>query len=242
MELLTKSPLIEASCEIIFMPSSVFDTTLPGILYTELKDEFPTKKDKPGNMIQMPSLTNEKSIDLTQVQLSQFFSIDEKQAVQIGKDILVNNMLTPYKGWGIFKAQILKVFNVYCSNLTEQPKIRRITLKYINIFSFDINADYQSIFTMTLPNPPLKKYVKNRAFNTVVEYDTEFGDILSLGFKSIYPQDKTKKSILLEINSFHNTPKSIEPNNFENWLNIAHKSIEDLFIASLKKQFLHSIK
>lgn len=241
MKLLTNTPLIEATCEIVFMPTPTFDTTLPGILYTGLKEEFPIKRDQPGGMVTLPSLTLENSFDIQSVRLSQFFSSDNTQAVQIGKDVLVNNMTAPYKGWNIFKAQILKVLTFYSSNFADKPEIRKVTLKYINVLHFDIQNDYIENFTFNLPNPPEEKYKKNRAFNTNLEYDLNTGDILSLSFKSVYPPDISKKSVALEITNQHIVPRRIELDNFENWLDQSHQNIEELFVSSLKAEFLDSL-
>ncbi|HJP63520.1 MAG TPA: TIGR04255 family protein [Mucilaginibacter sp.] len=242
MELLKKAPLTEAVCEILFMPSTAFDNTLPGVLFTELKNEFPMKMEKPANLLPVQSIQNNRVIEHIPISISQFFSSDNTEAVQIGKDLLVCNMMAPYKGWTSFKQQILRVLNIYYSNFIEKPAIRRITLRYVNTFVFDANDDYGKIFSFPLPSPPDQTYQKNRAFQTLVEYDTDNGDILSLQFKSVFPPDASKKSVILEINNFLLRPSVMDSTEFENWLDSAHKSVEDLFIASFRKVYFEKLK
>jgi uncharacterized protein (TIGR04255 family) len=242
MELLKKAPLTEAVCEILFMPSAVFDNTLPGVLFTELKNEFPIKTEKPANLIPVQSIQNNRVIEHIPVSISQFFSADNTEAVQIGKDLLVCNMLAPYKGWPLFKKQILRVLKLYNSNFTEKPAVRRITLRYVNTFVFGVKEDYGKIFSFPLPSPPDQAYQKNRAFQTLVEYDTDSGDILSLQFKSVFPPDNSKKSVILEINNFLLRPSVMDSTEFENWLDNAHKYVEDLFVASFRQVYFEKLK
>ncbi|RYE21558.1 MAG: TIGR04255 family protein [Sphingobacteriaceae bacterium] len=241
MELLQKSPLVETTCEIIFMPSPVYDTTLPGMLFMKLENEFPVKNERPGGIIMAPKIDNNRETEVQSVQLSQFFSSDNSQVVQIGKDILVNNMLKPYKGWDVFKRQIIKVVEAYSSNFVEKPVIRKVLLRYMNVFNFNDGVNHSDVFTFNLGNPPEEKYQKNRAFNSSLEYDSENGGILSLGYRTVYPNAPFQQSIVMEITNQQIVPKSISFENFDSWLEVAHLEIENLFLASLTQDFKDSI-
>ena len=41
-------PLIEALCEFQFIPTEPYDSTIPGLFYTQIKGDFPEKQEQSG--------------------------------------------------------------------------------------------------------------------------------------------------------------------------------------------------
>jgi uncharacterized protein (TIGR04255 family) len=240
MEKLKHPPLIEAICEIIFLPTAAFDLTLPGIVYTEIKDEFPIKQDRPFGQAAVRNTLNPQQIEVISAPLTQFFSSERNKVVQIGKDILVNNSPISYVGWDDFKSQILRIFKIYRQNQTNHTAIRQITLKYVNQFDVPEETNYKDLFSFHLPNPPSQQYEKNYAFNTVVEYPHE-PNVLSKAFRSVFPTKPNTISWVLELGYLNIVPGSIADDDLGSWLETGHTLIEDLFVNALKKTYFESI-
>jgi len=41
-------PLVEALCEFYFIPQQLYDLTIPGLFYDEIKEDFPEKQEQWG--------------------------------------------------------------------------------------------------------------------------------------------------------------------------------------------------
>ncbi len=225
---------LEAICEIVFMPSVTFDYTLPGILYSELKSDFPHKKDKPNLNIGIPDLNNPQATEFLNVPITQFYNLENDRVVQVGKDILINNQVAPNKNWIDFFKQIVSVAELYHKNLSERKSIRYIALKYIYKIDIQSTSSFKKYFTFPLPLPPGEKYSKVKAFNTNVEFSSGKGNILGKSFRSIIPTSQGVNSSILELVNLNNiTNFSIE--DLESWLQSSYDAIQDLLLASISE-------
>jgi uncharacterized protein (TIGR04255 family) len=241
MNLLGNSPLIEAVCEIVFMPSPTFDLTLPGILFSELKGDYPIKKDNPVSQVIVPSLIDKKNKDIIQSQYTQFFSSNKKRVVQISKDVLTINFVAPYSGWDEYKNEILRIINIYKGNFENKLLIRQISLRYLNRFELS-EFDPINNFSFKMPIPDNPKYNKLKAYNLTTEFETEYEDVLASTIQSVFPNNPTAKACILTIQNINNDPNSVDIDMLERWLNNAHKTIKNYFIDSLKKTYYHTLK
>jgi uncharacterized protein (TIGR04255 family) len=125
----TNPPIIEALCEFQFLPSQEWDMTLPGLLYQEIKEEFPNKRQQTGVGIQFRP--TEKGIEHKVEQAPpriQFHRKDKTALVQVAPDLLVINQLAPYPAWTTFKPKIAEIFNKYIA-LANPKGFKRIGLR-----------------------------------------------------------------------------------------------------------------
>lgn len=118
-----------------------FDTDLPksvifGILYNELKDEFPVVEEKP--IASLPEKI--RSQDPTMVFQALYSVKNDKFVVQIGTNMIAISCFPNYLGWEEYTATCFKVLKkVY--NLGIISKVSRIGIRYINRFEGDISKD-----------------------------------------------------------------------------------------------------
>jgi uncharacterized protein (TIGR04255 family) len=127
-----KSPLVEAICEFKFHSDVSWDWTIPGLMFGEIKEEFPKKSEVKRLGVEFKPF--EKGFDsrMSQgIERLRFSSTDEKKLIQIGENILAVNQLKPYINWNDFKEKILYALNCYQSIATPTG-MTRLGLRYIN--------------------------------------------------------------------------------------------------------------
>src|SRR5690349_12984877 len=97
-----KPPLVEALCEFRFDSAQPWDWTIPGLIYAQIKDEFPMKREQRTLELAIetsPEKTQQLRGDIGRMQ---FLRKDESALVQVGPDILAVNQLSPYPHWPRF--------------------------------------------------------------------------------------------------------------------------------------------
>ncbi|NLI56111.1 TIGR04255 family protein, partial [bacterium] len=92
-------PLVEALCEFQFIPLQPYDSTIPGLFYEKIKEEYPEKQEQVGINFQLQA--TEKGFEQKIIQnfppKIQFFKSDKTSLVQIARELLVINCLKPYQ-------------------------------------------------------------------------------------------------------------------------------------------------
>ena len=237
MDLLKKAPLVEAVCEIVFSSPAPPDLTIPGILYSGLKTEYPIKKDKPLIQVALRD-PGSNQIILHTTPVTQFFNLQSNRVLQVGNHLFVINFTSEYPGWETFSSEIVKVFKLYTQN-QEALSIRQISLRYINLFYYDERLN--EMVSFQLPNPPSEKYLDNRAVETLVEYSDET-NVLSKSFKTIISPEPPKKSCILELTYMNAMPNGVKIDELEQWLEKGHEAIKHLFVDSLNPEYLETLK
>lgn len=124
-------PVVEALCE-IFFAGSQWDSTLPGLFFERVKNDYPRKKELEQIGVEF---NVSKDIQGPRVmrgnQRIQFIKSDGSQLVQIEKDLLVINQLRPYPRFEDWKPIIDKMAGIYM-DLAKPNNIKRIGVRYIN--------------------------------------------------------------------------------------------------------------
>ncbi|HOV92530.1 MAG TPA: TIGR04255 family protein [Candidatus Kapabacteria bacterium] len=221
-------PLVEALCEIQFISTKKWDLTIPGIFYSQIKDEFPNKKELMGVGLELKGTESglEQTIIPTPPKL-QFFSHNNNSLVQLSPDLLAVNCLKPYPSWSKFKPLILKILEIY-RGIANPEGILSITLRYINVIEFKDKSkglkDYLK-FYVHIPEDIPNNY--NQFLSRVnIPYND---DQLILFLGSIPSENEETNKITLDINFTLNNTERITFNGLSDWLDNAHKIINSSF-------------
>jgi uncharacterized protein (TIGR04255 family) len=154
-------PVVEALCEVSFDPGQPWDGTLPGLVYNEIKQKFPKKRQQmvvqfgiqirgqdPTSVPPPPAPPSQETFSRLQ-----FLSEDEKTLIQIAPDVLTVNRLKPYSSWNELKPVIFYALDNYCK--AANPKaIRKIGLRYINRIVIPLPEVKIQDYLLASPNIP----------------------------------------------------------------------------------------
>ena len=123
-------PLIEAICDFHFIPGQPWDWTVLGLVYDQIKGEFPNKFQPPGPMFNV-SIGTPPSGPMPGMVRMQFQREDGSALVQVGPDNLTINHLTPYSGWPGYRDMIAGTLSAY-RGIAAPQGLSRIALRYVN--------------------------------------------------------------------------------------------------------------
>ena len=246
--LLKSQPLVEALCEFRFDLAGGWDLTLPGLFYAEVRDAFPQQEPVDEVSFQLELGPIQGKHQVVKTQRLQLWNEDRSATLQIGKNLLSINQLSPYPGWERFKVLVRDAFFKY-SNICSDFTFKGIALRYINhikpasVEGFSID-DYLTILPV-FPGPlnlPLTGLQQSYSFiekdsnsllmhrTNVIDNENESGTILLLDLEFTckeIPQfsDEHKRNAWLD-----------------QWLDVAHEKIEEAFISSLNPNYLENLK
>ena len=119
------APIREAVCEFRFRSEGPFDIAIPGLVYTVLREEYPTRVESPVNAGQL-------SVSVSSLQLGRtpqdpfeprmgeamrfgqdlrFWRKDSNDGVIVlGQDRLAISHHAPYRSWEMFQPDIIQAF------------------------------------------------------------------------------------------------------------------------------------
>ncbi len=227
-------PIIEALCEFRFAPSQQWDITIPGILYQQIRESFPIKKQKKGFGIGLKP--TEEGVEVANIPPQppmMFYSEDERSLVQIQENVMTINQLRPYCGWDELKPVIIENLKKYCE--VAKPKgFNQIILRYIN--KIDIpkkNIELEDYFQY-YPFLPKDLPQTLGKFNVKIEIPyEEQRDLLVLILAAVPPEKPDSIPIILDLIYIMITPESIAIEDVEDWMNTAHDRIIEAFEACI---------
>jgi uncharacterized protein (TIGR04255 family) len=231
-------PIVEALCELSFDPGQPWDGTLPGLVYNEIKDRFPKKRQQAvfqfGIQIggQNPSSVPPSPRPPTQETFSrlQFLSEDERTLIQIAPDVLTVNKLKPYSSWNELKPLISYALENY--RKAANPKaIRKIGLRYIN--RIEIPLAEVSIQDYLLASPKIPDPLPQRINVWVQRSEIPFDEgMLIIQTGSVREQGQSGVVFLLDLD-FVTVGEPFPIEAVEGKLEIAHKNVGDGFEACI---------
>ena len=228
-----KPPLIEALCEFQFVEEE-WDWTIPGLIYQELKDRFPQKRQ---------AQVVEFEVQATPPQLSQrvkggpgrmqFRRADESALVQVGPNLLAVNHLPPYPHWSEFKVLIFDALSIY--QQVAQPKgFHRIGLRYINRVEIpETTFDFSTYFNLgpNLPGEIAAPY-STILMRVGLQHETEQGQLL-LTFASAPDDNDLASAFILDLDFVTTAVDELTVETARDWLEGAHGHIETAFEACM---------
>lgn len=123
-----KSPLLEAVFELRFQAAvSTAGDLLPGLLYSELKDEYPEVQPLP--VASVPRDLREKQTNLRYQPTHRLAA--ESRAVQVGDRVLSLSVTSPYPGWAKFNEAIGRLLRTVAETRMIRS-LERFSFRYIN--------------------------------------------------------------------------------------------------------------
>jgi uncharacterized protein (TIGR04255 family) len=232
-KLYQNSPISEVVCEFQFGQDTLWDLTIPGLLYEKVRALFP--KHSQAAIISMDILINQENVGqrIGSAPIMRFLTEDERFLMQVGAYLLSVNHLKPYSSWQTFLPLIEKSFTAY-RDVATPKSIHRLGLRYVNVIEIsDQNLTLSDYFEF-LPSIGAHLPAINGPFLLGVQFPFESTrDVAKVQLSSLSGIEASKTSILLDIDYFLAQPEKIEPDTSINWFDNAHTRVEEIFEACI---------
>ncbi|MFQ5795288.1 MAG: TIGR04255 family protein [Candidatus Bipolaricaulia bacterium] len=222
-------PIIEVICEFRFDPSSPWDLAIPGLVYQELQNEFPKRRQAKQFEVGLRSRAEGVEQEVRTADRMQFLREDEKALIQVDQNLLAVNHLKPYPTWKGFLPLIRRGFEMYCE-VAKPTGIQRIGLRYINRIEFPGPGveleDYFSFYPFLGPKLPRD----HGAFIVGVDIPYEDSrDSLRLQSVNVNSEQPETIAILLDLDYSLQQPNGVELETVFQWVDNAHARVEEVF-------------
>jgi uncharacterized protein (TIGR04255 family) len=229
-------PLIEVMCEFRFNAGLPWDWTVPGLVYSRVRHDFPDKHEQPAFELELPA--GVLSPPINNVSRVQFLRKDRSALLQVGPNLLTVNHLRPYPTWQRFRALIAEQLEVY-RNVAQPKSIQRIGLRYINRIEvpqlepgIPIEIEHYLIAAPGLPETLKGRTLVN--FGQRVEIDIrEAKGILVLQSSSVLPESEGNVAFLLDLDFITANGTDTDLADAMLWVERAHARIEEAFLACI---------
>jgi uncharacterized protein (TIGR04255 family) len=123
-----RPPVVEALVEVYFVDSR-WDPTIPGRFYERVKDRFPTVGSQVQFEVQIASVGSSRAPVARE--RAQLRSEDGSRLVQVGRDLLVVNRLSPYSEFEEWRPDFATMLDLY-RELAQPSSFARIGVRYLN--------------------------------------------------------------------------------------------------------------
>ncbi len=228
-------PLVEAICEFQFAPTSEWDIAIPGLVYEQLKETFPIR-EQVSQELEFAVVANAEGGIQPQVRtvakLVRFVRDDKEALVQLGPHLLSINHLKPYPTWEEYLPLVQRVYDVY-QKVAQPQVIGRIGLRYINRIEIPSStiglADYFQFYPHLGSGFP--KSIGPFITGVQIAYDER--DVLQVQLANAVSERVDCISMVLDIDYSLLDPQKMEVGSTQEWLQVAHDRIEQIFEACL---------
>ncbi|MBL7811039.1 MAG: TIGR04255 family protein [Bacteroidetes bacterium] len=226
-------PLVESLVEFRFGLEDPNDPTLPGLLYSEIKEQFPNRANR---NIAFPSPNGDgKEIELKLTPLAQFRNTDDSMLVQVGGNLLTINCINKYVGWDLFSSTIKNTYKQYCQ-LAAPSKVIRIGFRCINKFDFpksEVNLNDYFEFLPTRPSILTSPY---NHFGIHIECpENDNRDLLIMKNNSVVSNIPDNIGVMLDMEYATQNGIVLDTNEevIIDWIENAHTKLKDAFESSI---------
>ncbi len=239
-----RSPIVEAVCEFQFEEGSPWDLTIPGRIYEKVRNTFPILRQSERVTVSVLGNPEEFGPQFGTLSLMQFLRKDEQALVQVGTHLLSVSVLKSYPSWPRFLSLIKRGFNTY-RDIAAPKGIRRIGLRYINhidIPGHDIKLEDYLEFRPYI-GKGLHQDFGTFALGVHFPYE-ESRDLLNLQLASLPQQIPSSNSatVALSLDYFLLRPGEVALEEAFQWIDAAHKHIEDAFEACITQKLRELFK
>lgn len=233
----SNAPLIEALCEFHFAPNQNWDWTIPGLVYSKVKPDYPDKQEQQtiqfGVGVGQPFPSSPPGISRVQ-----FLRKDRSALIQIGPHFLGVNHLRPYPGWDEFRKMILKNLDIY-AEIAQPTNVLRAGLRYINKIEIpepeEGRLDNLDDFLKARPGVP-QGLQQNpiQQFIQRVEIPMEESQGVLLLQSGSLPQDRPGYNpVILDLDFVSQIVEPFSLDDARQWITSAHARIEHAFEACI---------
>jgi len=225
-------PIEEAVCEFRFDESSSWDQTYLGLIYSELRGDFPEKRETKAYGIGHVSGGEEPQIESRG--RTRFYRDDENALIQVGAHFLAANRLKPYDSWEEFSRIIRAGYDAY-RQVVDPRGLQRVSLRYINKVHVEPDTELEEYFSLGLRTEGdlPGKFVAFIA--GMVSYFEEGRDTLKIQLTNSDSDQEDMLGIVLELEYTLIDPTEIDLDEVGTWLETAHAKVEESFEASIKE-------
>ncbi|HSH80754.1 MAG TPA: TIGR04255 family protein [Herpetosiphonaceae bacterium] len=226
------NPIVEAICEFQFEPNAEWDLTIPGLVFDQLKHEFPTRRVAKTVGI---NITDKQEPTVFETDRVQFFRRDETALVQVGPNLLAVNRLKPYDSWEEFFPLIMLALGAYTSVAGPQT-FRRLGLRYINHIRIpSTRIELEDYFEFRpVQGPRLPEDFGNFVAGMLFGFE-DGRDILKVQLANLHPDPQGLVPFALDLEYFLNRPGGVSQDHAADWIQEAHLRVEDAFEACIKE-------
>lgn len=228
-------PIIEAVAEFRFDPATPWDLTLPGLMYEQLRAQFPKRKQVrtiQSTAALVPEGVQQQLIQEDRVQL---FREDETASIQVSPNLLLVSHRSPYSTWERVLPEIAHALDVY-RRVAAPKAFSRIGLRYINHIQFETpRVDLEDYFEF-FPHvgPALPQLYGPFLLGIHIPFQNE-RDFLRLQLAT-GPAEGQALSVMLDLDYFLAKPAEVALEAGVDWLEQAHSMIETTFEGCLKER------
>jgi uncharacterized protein (TIGR04255 family) len=227
-------PLVEAICDFHFLPSQPWDSTVLGLVYDRIKEQFPDKIPLPAIMLNITFGAAPGGMPPGGERM-RFRKADGSALVQVGPNNLTVNHLTPYTGWPQFQAMIDHLLKVY-REVADPQGLQRVVLRYVNRMDIPATAlnpeGYVAIEDYLLAQPSVPQAVPQVFTNWAQRVEIPFktaSTVLALQSGTVIGSEKFPVAFLLDLEMSPVPDKTVILDKAQEWLEQAHINIEDVF-------------
>lgn len=205
-----KSPLLEAVFELRFQASVPnAGDLLPGLLYAELKDEYPAVEPLP--MANLPREIREKQPNNLLLYQPTHRLAGVSRAVQVGDRVLSLSVTAPYPGWAKFNEAIGRLLRT-ASGTRMVRELERFSFRYINLIPAEPGQSQLSFLNLRIDSPGFT--FTEKGFHLRFEHsEGEFQTIIQ-----VVPNTSVEvlgrplvPGLLLDIDTVHEHPRKALP-------------------------------
>ena len=228
-------PVVEAVCEFIFSSDTPWDSTVPGLLYEKIKQDYPIKETRNRQSIDT-SRGNKQQIEV--VEGIAFISADRNSQILTVPRIVAIVYTKPYPSWDIFFKRIKEIYK-YINDIQPITNIDRIGLMYVDkiiIPSQEPTLDLEEYFNF---RPELGENSPFEMINFSLDCTLTFNDnrdICRVSLRDAMAKDKTESVFILSTDYSIAMPKTIEPSSAIEWIDSAHTSLIEVFESSITEK------
>jgi len=238
-------PIKEAVCEFRFRSEAHWDLAVPGLIYFELKDDFPRRLP---NVISVSSVVIGMGQPEVQAQVDEQLrqDISQRQGLRFWREhaedgviVVAPNKLgishyRPYPSWEGFFPTIQQAFRAYVK--VAQPKsIQRIGLRYINEIVFELGTVDLEVYFEFYPYLGAKLPQDYAALQMSLLMQFKDGrDGLRLQLSTVPGETAEQVVARLDLDYFLVQPETLLLEQTSDWLQQAHDRVEEVFEGCLK--------
>lgn len=241
----TQPPLIEAICQFQFAPAAdrPFDSTVPGLMYAQILNDFPLREEHPGLQFQFAVGGLAPPQVAPMINRVVFRRKDGTAVVQIAPNFLAINQLPPYPDWDVFQSLILDKLNIYMG-VAQPETLLGVELRYINRIELpfpedgtSVNiADYVTAYpnvSDTLLSPTGLRFVQRVEIGMPELKGTLVIQSATVDAVQKTPEGILEGGILLDLSFVSIGGMSLAPDEAPAWIATAHSEVERAFLACI---------
>ena len=225
-------PIQEAICEFHFGEGTSWDSTHPGLIYSEVREDFPEKRTATAHGIGIE--VKARTARVRSEERTRFVRKDEAALLQVGPQFLAANRLAPYESWEEFREVIRSGYSAYRA-VVEPSEIERMSLRYVNRIEIEEKElDLSEYFTLGIRTG---EDHPDRFFSFIAGFASEFEegrDVLRIQMTSTDTDREDTTGLLLDLQYSLRVPHAVELEEVFEWLAKAHEEIERGFEASIR--------